>query len=110
MASIIKQELNSLNDGKGTVHLRTTVEMDSVIAMAKAATELSGGRVGHGSGEMRVMGFIPPELWTYDPLLLKAREAKRHGDIGQYTHYVRMFFKLNPQLSPVVDKKYFTTR
>lgn len=110
MSSIIRQELTSLNDDKGTVHLKTTVELDSAIAMAKAATELSGGRVGHGSGEMRVMGFIPPELWTYDPLLLKAREAKRHGDIGKYTHYVRVFFKLNPHLSPVVDKKYFTVR
>ena len=104
-SSIIRQELETIDDcGKKVTRLKSTVAFDSAIDSAS----LSSGRTGSGSSEIRVMGFIPPELFAYDPILKAATRAKREGDSAEYTKLMRSFFNLNKHLAPVVERKYWT--
>ncbi len=104
--SIKRQELTSLGDDKGTVHLRTTVSLDEAIDETIKTSEY-GNRIGSGSDEVVVAAQIPDELFTYDPLLKKALIARKNGDIAEYTHYIRSFLKINPQFVPLKSRKYF---
>ena len=67
---LISQYMSVDNDKKGTVHLYNTFDTGLAQRLAKEASEAGGGRVGEGSGEMRLMGYIPPEMWMCDPWLI----------------------------------------
>lgn len=107
--AIQRQELNCIDDDKGTIHLHTVVSTDEAIEHTRRDSEC-GGRIGKGSDSIMIGAEIPAELFTYDPLLRHAMQARQMGDIPEYTHYIRMFMKLNPQFVPIHDRRIFTTR
>ena len=106
--TILKQEMYvDRDDPKKTVRLRTTYDVGTAMNLAQDLSLYGGGRVGSGSGEMRVMGYIPPEMWGYDPWLMLAKEARNDGDMGEYTRLVKKFFEVHPSFAVITPKKYF---
>lgn len=96
-------------DDKKNVHVVNKFD-HSVAAEVARMTESEGGgrgRLGKHGAEFRVMGFIPYELWTYDPWLMEARKAKRAGDMGEYTKLMQKFFEVHREFAPLIPKKYY---
>jgi hypothetical protein len=106
---ILKQEFEFLNDTKGTVRVHNTFDIQTAIEAAKEATA-NGGRSGSGSNEIVSMGFIPPEMWMYDPWLMTADKARKHGDMGEYTKNMKKFFEVHREFAPIVRKKLFAVK
>ena len=106
--TILKQEMYvDRDDPKKTVRLRTTYDVGTAMNLAQDLSLSGGGRVGSGSGEMRVMGYIPPEMWGYDPWLRMAKQAERAGDMGEHMKYIKKFFEVHPSFAVITPKKYF---
>lgn len=106
--TVLKQEMYIDNDDRRKIRMLTTYDIGTAINLAKDLSEAGGGRAGEGkSGEMRVMGYIPPEMWGYDPWLLEAKRARNAGDMGEYTKNVRKFFEVHPSFAVITPKKYF---
>ena len=91
----------------GTVILRSTYDVGLAADIAKEVSDAGGGRGGNKNHEVRVMGYIPPELFTYNPWLIEAKRAQKGGDLGEYTRLMRKFFELFPQYAVLTPKKYF---
>lgn len=108
--AIIKRELTTLNDSKHTTRLKTTVDYGGALDEVREAIECGNGRIGNGSGEMCIMFKVPEEAWALDPLLKKAQFFRRHGDEGQFNHYLRMWMKLNPKLCIPFQPKLYVTK
>lgn len=105
---LVGQHMVLEHDQKGTVRLYNTYDQSPAAEIARECTANGGGRVKLSSGcEMRAMGFIPQEMWLYDPWLLMARKAQRAGDKGEYTKWVRKFFEVHKEYTPVIPKKYY---
>lgn len=105
--TVLDQKLYIENDDRRTMCLQTTYDIGTAINLAKDLSEAGGGRSGRGSGEMRVMGYIPPEMWGYDPWLKLAKEARNAGDMGEYTKQMKKFFEVHPSFAVFTPKKYF---
>jgi hypothetical protein len=105
--TVLKQEMYVENDDRRQIRLKTTYDIGTAMSLAKDLSEAGGGRSGSGSGEMRVMGYIPPEMWNYDPWLMMAKEARNDGDMGEYTRLVKKFFEIHPSFAVITPKKYF---
>lgn len=105
--TVLKSELEILNDKEKTIHLRTTYDVGTAMDLAKDVSNAGGGRMGSGSNEMRLMGYIPPEMWNYDPWLVTAKRARNTGDMGEYVKNVKKFFELHPRFQVITPKKYF---
>lgn len=106
--TVLNQQMYLDNTGeKRRVRLLTTYDIGTAKDIAREMSENGGGRVGSGSGEMRVMGYIPPEMWSYDPWLVQAKRARNAGDMGEYTRLVRKFFEIHPSFAVFTPKKYF---
>lgn len=90
---ITKQEFIRMNDEKGTVILRNTYDCSAAMSLAKDVNANGGPRMGRASDDCEVMGFIPKEEWLYDFRLIAARSALREGDRGQYTRWIKQYFK-----------------
>lgn len=102
---IIDRKLEADNDG--TVHLYTTYDIGMAADLAKDVSNNGGGRMGSGNSEKRLMGYIPPEMWSYDPWLITAKRAIQAGDKGEYTKYVRKFFDVHKEYQVFTPKKFF---
>jgi len=90
----------------GTYRSRITFDTEDAEECARIAKEVSsGGRSEDGS--VRLMGYIPPEMWAYDPWLIIARRAQKEGDMGEYTKNIKKFFEVHPSLGVPFEKKYF---
>jgi hypothetical protein len=85
---ITKQELS--HDGETTI-LRTTVDCSEAIEQAREVT-----RAGGSGKTLRPLGFIPPEMWSYNMHLRAAQECASHGDKAGYARNVKKFFDFNP--------------
>lgn len=107
--AIIKKQIDSLGDKKNTTKLTLTVSLKEALEEVERARE-AGGRIGTGSNEKCMLFRVPQELWVLDPLLKKADFYRRHGDMGQYTRYIRMWMKLNPKLCVPYERRIFATR
>lgn len=94
-----------INEKDGTVKLTSTVDTGTAARLASEVSGAGGGRAGRGSGEMVLLGFIPPEMWAYDPWLLMATKAARAGDRAEYDRYVRRFFELHPQFRVLTPRR-----
>lgn len=103
---IIKQEFDFAKDDKGTVTLRNTIDIEQAINAAKEATE-TGARAGDSNSEVMLMGFIPPEMFMFDPWLVEAEKARQYGDIGEYTRLMKKFFEVHKEFAPTVRQKYW---
>lgn len=89
---ITKQRLYKDGD---KICLRNTVDCSAYVDAAKRVNECdSGGWFGDKNERMQLMGYIPPELWGYNPWLIMARREQREGNIRKYTEYVQKFFSL----------------
>lgn len=90
---ITKQRL--YKDGDKVV-LRNTVEVSKEIEAAQRANEAdNGGWFGDKNERMQLMGYIPPEFWTFDPWLLTAKRAQREGDMRLYMKCMKKFFEIH---------------
>lgn len=97
--AIIRQQFIPHNDGKGTLTLRNTIDFSEALEAARETNELNpGGYFGDKNSQCRVMGYIPEEMWNYDPWLIEARKARNAGDKGKYTHYLNKFFDVHQAL------------
>ena len=93
---ITKQELIRHNDGKGTITLRNTFDFSAEVEAAKQTNSINpGGYFGDKNSRGRVMGYIPEEMWGYDPWLLQAKKARNEGDKGKFTYYMQKFFEVH---------------
>ena len=88
---ILSQELTE-EDGK-TV-LENTIDTKDALDMARQVRD-TGGR----GRNIVPLGFIPPEMWLYDPWLVEARRAQRAGDGAGFTKLVKKFFSVHPAFS-----------
>lgn len=102
---IIKKELVHEYDKKGTVHLYTTYDTSLAAEIAKEISESGGGR--SKRGEMRCLGYIPPEEWRFNPWLIEATKARDAGDKGEYLRLVKKYFELFPQYKVITPQKYY---
>jgi len=94
--AIIRQQFIPHNDGKGTLTLRNTIDFSAAIDAARETNEVNpGGYFGDKNSQCRVMGYIPEEMWNYDPWLIQARKARNGGDKGQYAYYLNKFFEIH---------------
>lgn len=105
--TVLDQKLYIENDDRRKTRLVTTYDIGTAMNLAKDLSETGGGRSGSGSGEMRVMGYIPPEMWNYSPWLIEAKRARNDGDMGEYTRLVKKFFEIHPSFAVITPKKYF---
>lgn len=95
--AIIRQQFIPHNDGKGTLTLRNTFDFSAAVDAARETNELNpGGIFGDKNSQARVMGYIPEEMWNYDPWLVQAKRARNRGDKGEYTLMLNKFFELHP--------------
>lgn len=99
---ITKQELK-VDEYTGDVQLRNTFDISSAKSLVNEANMEGGDR----NESMHCMGHIPPEMWHYDPWLLKARECQIHGDDYGFQKYLRKFFDIHTSLKIVNKQKYF---
>ena len=103
---IVKQELQT--DEKGNVRLRNYCSAQHALDMARMSRELNeSGRFGDKNGECRVVGYIPEEMFNFNPWLMEARRALRHGDQGKHDYYMMKFFELFPAFAGNKKTKYW---
>ncbi len=102
------QKLVFENDEAGTVHLFNTYNVKEEAEIAEELARSGSETVKIGGGiELRPMGYIPQDMWLYDPWLIEANKARRGGDMGEFTRLVQKFFDLHPSFQPPISKKYF---
>lgn len=103
--TVLNRQIIKENDERGTTRLRLTYDIGNAMSLAKDVNDDGGGR--SENGEMVAMGFIPPEMWGFDPWLIQARKAQRAGDMGEYTRMLKKFFEVHPQFAVMFKKKYY---
>ena len=105
---LVNQQLVMDHDSKGTVRLYNTYDMSPAAEIAQDCTSNGGGRATSRDGaEYRALGFIPNEMWNFDPWLITAKRAQMAGDKAEYTKYIKKFFEVHPEYRPSIGKKYF---
>ena len=104
---ILRQEIIDLKDNNGSIMLKNTIDIQAA-KEAAAMAGINGGRSGDRNSDIRCMGFIPPEMFMFDPWLIEAERARRAGDMGEYTKYMKKFFNVHKEFAPIVDKKYWS--
>lgn len=105
--TVLNKEL-IVDHNEKTVKLRTTFDTGTAADLAREGSEAPQHRKSNDG--IRCMGYIPPELWGYDPWLIQARKARNAGDKGEFTKMMIKFFEVHPQYKVLFQKKYFTTR
>ena len=97
---ITKQEVDIDGD---KIKLRNTFD----IAAAKEAAHESTQEGDSRKATYKCMGYIPPEMWQYDPWLIQARKAQIAGDRQEYADLLRRFFDVHKALRVTHKKHYF---
>lgn len=78
------------------VILRNTCDVSAYVDAARQANERDdGGWFGDKNERMQLMGYIPPEFWTFDPWLITARRAQQEGDMRTYMKNMKKFFAVH---------------
>ena len=99
---ITKQELY-VDEHNGDVKLRNHFDISSAKSLAKDVTNEGGER----HSDMHCMGYIPPEMWMYDPWLMQAKKAKMAHDDYEYQKYIKKFFEVHSALRVINKQKYY---
>lgn len=94
-------------DDKNNVHLINKFDHSVAAEIARMTESEGGGRGKIGHVEYHVMGYVPPEMYNYDPWLIEATKAQRAGDTGEYTRLMKKFFEVHREFAPLIPKKYF---
>lgn len=104
--AIVKQTLTT--DSDGNIRLRNYCNADSTLELARISRECNeSGHFGDKNGECQLLGYIPEEMFSYNPWLLCATRAKQEGDEGKYTYYMTKFFQLFPAFAGNRKTKYW---
>lgn len=85
---ILEQKLHE-EDGK-TI-LTNRIDCMEAIETAKRVSD-EGGR----GKNIIPLGYIPPEMWMFDPWLIEARKAQSAGDKAAFIRLVKKFFSMHP--------------
>lgn len=104
---LVNQEIKILDRKTGKIGLRNTIDCSAAIEAAKEASE-NGGR--STSDTVMPLGFIPNEMWNFNPWLIEANKARNEGDMVNYHKNIMKFFQLFPQFAVLHQPKYFTTK
>ena len=98
---IVKQKIYE-EDGK-TI-LRNTIDCKDAIDMAKRVSD-EGGR----GKNIIPLGYIPPEMWLFNPWLIEARKAQIAGDKAEFIRLLKKFFEVHPAFAVKHDhaRKYW---
>lgn len=107
---LVDQKVTIQHGEKGReVHVVNKFDHSVAAEVARMTEQEGGGRgsLGASKVEYRVMGFIPPEMWNYDPWLITAKRALMAGDNGEYTKYVQKFFEVHKEYAPLIPQKYY---
>ncbi len=99
---ITKQDID-IDTVSGDITVKNTFD----IGAAKSLTKDMIADGGERSSSMRCMGYIPPEMWYYDPWLLQAKKARANNDSHEYVKMVKKFFEVHPALRMSYSKKYY---
>lgn len=84
------------SDEQGNIRVRTTCSAEGALEMARLSRETNEtGYFGDKNGECRLMGYIPEEMWVFDPWLMSATKARREGDMAKYNYYIQKFFDVH---------------
>lgn len=104
---LVKQD--TFIDEKDRLHVVNKFDHSVAAEVARMTEQNGGGRgtLGRHGTEYQVMGYIPYEMWAYDPWLIEARKAKRAGDMGEYTKLLQKFFEVHREMAPLIPKKYY---
>lgn len=86
----------------GDVKIKNTFDIGAAKSLTKDMTAIGGEKC----ESMQCMGYIPPEMWHYDPWLLEAKKARACGDSHEYTKMVRKFFEVHTALRMNYEQKY----
>lgn len=98
----------SYDAATGQVKLRNTFDCTAELQAARITRESNpSGRFGDKNGECYSMGYIPEEMWFYDPWLMCAKKARKQGDKGKFTYYVRKFFEVHRALATPHETRYW---
>ena len=103
---IIRQELTT--DHEGNIRLRNICSAQDALDMARVSRETNNtGYFGDKNGECKILGYIPEEMFTFNPWLICATRAKREGDMGKYNYYMMKFFELFPAFQGTHKTRYW---
>ena len=90
-------------DGK-TVTLENTIDTSAAKELAHEMTQQGGTT----NRNIKCLGYIPPEMWLYDPWLIEARKAQLAGDKGEFQKYLFKFFELHKAFKVDERKRQWT--
>lgn len=103
---IVQQHIQS--DEKGNVRLTNICDASSALQAARIAREINeSGRFGDKNSECKLLGYIPEEMFNFNPWLLSAKKALREGDTGKHDYYMMKFFELFPAFCGNRKTKYW---
>lgn len=103
---LVKQKLTS--DKDGNIYLHNEYSAQNVLDLARASRETNEtGWFGDKNGECKLIGFIPEEMWTFNPWLVMARKAQFAGDKGKHDYYMMKFFELFPMFKGTNKQRYW---
>lgn len=104
---LVKQD--TFIDEKNRFHVVNKYDHSVGAEVARMLEKEGGGRgsLGKNGVEFRSMGFIPCEMFMYDPWLIEAQKAQRAGDMGEYTKLMQKFFEVHREFAPLIPKKYY---
>ena len=97
---ITKQEVDIDGD---KIRLRNTFDIAAAKEAAHEATQEGDSR----KATYKCMGYIPPEMWQYDPWLIAASKAQYLGDTQEYAYMLKKFFEVHPALRVRNRQKYY---
>lgn len=100
---ITKQDLSIDSDGD-KVTLKNTFDIGTAKRLANEVTASGGER----NDSFYCMGYIPPEMWQYDPWLIAASKAQYLGDTQEHAYMLKKFFEVHPALSVKNRQKYYS--
>lgn len=99
---ITKQDID-IDVASGDIAVKNTFD----IGAAKSLTKDMIANGGEKTESIQCMGYIPPEMWHYDPWLIQANKAKYAGDTHEYTKMLKKFFEVHTAFKMNYGRKYF---
>lgn len=106
--ALLKQEFHVDETDGLKIMVRNTVDLAPAIESAEHInSQGKGGRFGDKNHEMKLMGFIPDEMWLFDPWLIMAKRSQQQGDKAKYKYYLEKFFSVYTAFRVHKDTKYW---
>lgn len=98
---ITKREIY-VNQETGDVKMKNHFNIGTAKELAK-----EDNQYGQRMKDVHCLGYIPPEMWSYDPWLIMARKAQYAHDDYEYQKYIKKFFEVHSALRVHTKQKYY---